>query len=191
MNLENLRNKTNQLLGDYRHAKKTVEEEKENLTRSVQKVKDTTEAQTIVQHVAQKVQQDAHERISSIVSRCLSAIFDRPYEFKIEFERKRGKTEAVLTFVRDGKKYDPTDGAGGGVVDVAAFALQIACIMLQRPKRRRLFVADEPFKFVSQKKQYRERVRDLIEKLAEELDFQFLLVTHDRTLEAGKIIEVT
>jgi DNA repair exonuclease SbcCD ATPase subunit len=190
IDLKSLRKKTNPLLADYRHAKRRVSEETEALSSSIKRSENCSQAQVIVCLVAEKVQAQAHTQIASIVTRCLRAVFNDPYEFKIDFERKRGKTEARLTFVKKGYKIDPINGAGGGVVDVASFALQIACILLQRPSRRKVFIADEPFKFVSERKQYRERVRDLIETLAEDLGFQFILVTHDRTLEAGKVIEI-
>lgn len=190
MKLNSLRKKTNRLLADYRHAKRRVNEESEALSTALIRVKSVSKAQVIVQQVAEKVQQQAHARIAAIVTKCLRAVFDDPYKFQIDFERKRGKTEAKLTFIRGDYKINPIKGAGGGVIDVASFALQIACIMLQRPKRRRVFIADEPFKFVSERKKYRERVRELIETLAEELDFQFILITHDKSLEAGKVIQI-
>lgn len=148
---------------------------------------DATEASVFLQQVAQAVQQQAHQRLAHVVTRCL-AVFDEPYEFKIIFERKRGRTEARLVFVRDGEEIDPEDASGGGVLDVAAFALRIAVLVLARPKRRRLVVLDEPFKFVSE--EYRPAVRDLLEQLARDLKMQFVIVTHIRELECGKVIRI-
>lgn len=190
MTLTELRKKFSKFQSEYVHAKKTMKEEGLKLQVSLDKVSDLTEAQKVIQLVAQGVQEDAHTKLTSIVTRCIRAVFDDPYEFRIDFERKRGKTEAVLTFVRGGNKTDPLDGTGGGVLDVAAFALQIACIVLQKPRRRRLFVTDEPFKFVSERSGYRDRIRDVIEKLSEELGFQFVMVTHDRLLEIGRVFEI-
>lgn len=113
-----------------------------------------------------------------------------PYKFKIKFEKKRGKTEAVPVFTRDGFEFAPTDGVGGGVLDVAAFGLRIAEVLMQRPQSRRLLVLDEPFKFPSLRKGYRERVRDLLVTLAEELDFQIVIVTHDPTFEVGRVVNL-
>ena len=42
------------------------------------------EAQELAQHVAQVIQQKAHDQIARVVSRCLSAVFDEPYEFRID-----------------------------------------------------------------------------------------------------------
>lgn len=146
------------------------------------------EAQQIVQAVAETVQEEAHDRIAGVVSRCLATVFEEPYEFHIRFERARGRTEARLEFVRDGQAVNPIDAAGGGVVDVAAFALRLSCLMLARPARRRLVVLDEPFKFVSADR--RAAVRAMLHELAVDLGVQFIMVTHIDELRCGTIIEV-
>lgn len=150
---------------------------------------DATEAaQAVLQDVAQAVQQEAHRRIAGVVSRCLSQVFDDPYEFDIIFDRKRGRTEARLVFRRNGLEVDPLTASGGGVVDVAAFALRLACLVLTRPQVRPLVVLDEPFKFVSA--QYRDRVRSMLEQLADDMGVQFLMVTHIPELVCGHVVQV-
>lgn len=110
------------------------------------------------------------------------------YQFRIEFGRKRGRTEARLLFVRDGEEIDPISASGGGVVDVTAFALRLACLILTRPAVRRLIVLDEPFKHLSA--EYRVRVRSMLEGLAEQMDTQIILVTHSTEFHIGKVVEV-
>lgn len=146
------------------------------------------EAQETVQAIAETVQQAAHARIAGVVSKCLAAVFDEPYDFQIEFERSRGRTEARLVFVRNGEPVNPIDSSGGGVIDVAAFALRVSCLLLHRPACRRCIVMDEPFKFVSA--EYQDRVRALLESLADDLDVQFIMVTHIDALRAGTVVEV-
>ena len=158
------------------------------VTRQGDKLTHTRAAADIVQRVGFLVQQEAHTAIAAVVTRCLRAVFAEPYEFEIQFVERRGRTEAELVFLRDGEAHHPLDGTGGGVVDVAAFALRLACLMLARPQRRRLVVLDEPFKFVSQG--HRAAVRGLVVDLAEELGVQFVIVTHIDELHAGKIIEI-
>lgn len=147
------------------------------------------QAQDILQRLAQAVQQQAHERIAAVVSSCLVGVFgEEAYEFKIEFERKRGKTEAQLFFVRDGVRLDPLASSGGGVVDVAAFALRIACLVLHRPRLNRVVVLDEPFKYVSE--EYQENVRAMVERLAKDLEIQIIFITHNENLATGQIIHI-
>jgi hypothetical protein len=174
----------------YDHARRTLKDEFHTIVRERRRVETAVKAQQILQVIAQRVQETAHKQIAAIVTRCLKAVFDDPYTFKIHFERKRGKTEARMVFVRKGMELDPKTGVGGGVLDVAAFALRLACLLLQRPARRRLLILDEPFKFVSERKEYRERVRQLLESLSEEMDVQLVLVTHDSILETGKVVEI-
>jgi len=172
----------------YRSAGIEVHESKQKLEKAESDYTNSEEARQIVQLVSQSVQQMVHNRIASLVSRCMETVFDEPYEFRIDFERKRGRTEAKLTFERDGSRVDPMTASGGGVVDVASFALRLACLMLARPQLRRLIVMDEPFRFLSV--DYRQRVKDMMDSLAKEMGIQFVLVTHMDDLRIGKVIEV-
>lgn len=153
----------------------------------------TVEAQVLLQTVAEQIQNAVHKRIAGVVSKCLAFVFDEPYEFSIVFEKKRGKTEAVLMFSRDGLELtDPLGEIGGGVVNVAAFALRLACLSLERPVKRRLLVLDEPFSGLRGERQ-RERMRTLLESLADEFGVQFVLNIDGAVFPEfllGKVVEV-
>lgn len=187
MNRSSYRRTVDRLLEDYRSAKRAVKTETEERDSAQARVRDLHEAVTLAQAVAEAVQSQAHEKMSAIVTKCL-AIFDDPYEFRIQFSRARGRTEARLVFERDGLEVDPVEGSGLGVVDVAAFALRVACLVLRRPVLRRVLVLDEPFRFVSV--EYRPRVRALLETLSRELGVQFVVVTHDPQLQAGTVFHL-
>lgn len=165
-----------------------VEKEQRALAETKEKLDDAEQARTVAQGIAAQLQQQAHRRLAGTVTKCLAAVFDDPYEFVIKFEEKRGKTEAVLQFKRDGKVVDPLTASGGGVVDVAAFALRLSCLRLSRPPLRKLLILDEPFRFVS--RDHRPAVREMIRTLAEEAGCQFIFVTHDPELCAGKVVEL-
>lgn len=90
-----------------------------------------------------------------------------------------------MVFIRDGQEIDPMSASGGGVIDVAAFALRLACLLLATPRPRRLLVLDEPFRFVSAK--YRPKIRALLLQLSEELGVQIILVTHITELQIGTV----
>lgn len=182
------RQKIDKMLADYRLAESQVEANESELQEAKQDVVDTEVAQSLLQHVAQAIQQRAHDKVSMIVSRCLEAVFDEPYEFRIEFERKRGKTEASLQFYRDGNVIDPLEGGSGGMLQVAAFALRLACLSLVRPRLRKVMVFDESFTGVHVVNLA--RVKQLLNELSEELDVQFIQVTHINALSCGKIIEL-
>jgi len=182
------RSKLNELLAKKRSADDRLRASRQELIDAADSVAAAEMAQMVLQSAAQAVQQEAHHRIADLVSRCLETIFDDPYEFRIVFEQKRGKTEARLVFVRDGMELDPLGSAGGGVVDVAAFALRLSCLMLVRPPLRRILILDEPFRFVSA--EYRPRLRALILQLADELGVQFIMVTHIQELKCGSVVTI-
>lgn len=186
--LDGLRGRVDDRLLDLHAARKQYRASSDEWKLAETAALDAEEAQRVCQMVAQAVQQQAHDRIAGVVSRCLEAVFDEPYEFKILFEQKRGRTEASLVFVRGDQTLDPLTASGGGVVDVAAFALRVSCLLLARPALRRVLVLDEPLKFVSE--QYRPRARAMIEKLAEDLGIQFIIVTHDEAYKTGKVVEL-
>lgn len=168
--------------------KREKQSETLNLEKETENLSDTEEAQAILQGVAARLQQKAQEKISKIVTQCLGIVFDDPYEFNIIFEEKRGKTEARLVFIKNGEEYEPLLSSGGGVIDVAAFALRLASLIYTRPACRKVLILDEPFKHLS--KQYRPAVKNLLLHLSHEYNIQIIMVTHDPVLEIGKVIEV-
>lgn len=146
------------------------------------------EAVVLLQSAAKLVQNEAREHLTAVINRSLEIVFDEPYICTIVFKESRGSTSATIEFERDGNTVDPMTASGGGVVDVAAFAIRLSCILYARPKMRRLMILDEPMKFVSAT--HRERVRIVLETLAHEFDFQFIIVTHVPELEIGKVIRL-
>lgn len=173
---------------DYAAARAMHRDAKQNHAAVEQRVADTRAALELTQGVAAAVQAAAHKRIAEVVTRSLAAVFPEPYGFRITFETKRGKTEAKLEFVRDGMAVAPMDAAGGGVVDVAAFALRLSAVLWSRPPKRRLLVLDEPLKHLS--RDYTDRARVLLETLAAELGVQIVLVTHNDGLATGEVIRL-
>lgn len=190
MDTDQIRKRLAPLQAAHDLATRQVGAEKEALSRVREQLACAEEAQRIIQLVAQDVEQRAHGRIASLVSRCLKAVFgeEDAYEFRIAFERKRGRTEARLYLARGSLEVEPTEASGGGVVDVTALALRIACLMLSRPARRRLLVLDEPLKHLSV--EYIPAARELLLALSGELGLQVLMVTHNRELQVGNVIEM-
>jgi DNA repair exonuclease SbcCD ATPase subunit len=190
MTLEQMQSRIDRLQHESYAARKRLKDEREAYQVAQQHLRDAEQARSIAQQVAQAVQQQAHAKIAGVVTTCLKSVFgEDSYEFKIKFLRKRNRTEAQLVFVKDGEEVtDPLNEDSGGVVDIAAFALRLACLMLAKPRLRRLLVLDEPFRFVSAG--YRESVRQMLLKLAEDFYLQIVMVTHIEELMCGKVIEL-
>lgn len=178
-----------QLSNKHKEQKAIAKEAQQRAAIATTKAENAEQALSVAREVAQGVQQRVHKQISEIVTLCLQAVFEDPYEFDIIFEQKRGKTEARMVFVRDGMEIDPLAGAGLGVADVACLALRTAALVLGQPPLRRLLVLDEPFKFLSA--EHREAIGVLLDRLSEKLDIQFIIVTHLEELQLGKVIKIT
>ena len=121
----------------------------------------------------------------------LESVFPNEYEFKIEFNVSRGKTDAELVFLdkRTGQTIDPMEASGGGVIDLTCFALRISAWALESGTDN-LIIFDEPFKFVSRDLQ--ERAGEILKTLSEKMKLQILMVTHiPEFIEvADKVFEV-
>lgn len=149
------------------------------------------QAREIIREVGIKTQQQLSFHISDITSLALEAVFNEPYELKVEFVQRRNKTECDLYFERNGERMDPLSASGGGAVDVAAFALRIASWSMLRPRTRNVIILDEPLRFLSVDLQ--ERASTMIKEISERLGIQFIIVTHENTLAsyADKVFEVS
>lgn len=169
------------------HIQKT-EDEIKNIT---QQLRFAEKAQAIIQTVAKQTQQELEYHISEIVTLAFQSIFPNPYEFQLEFVIQRNKTEALIWFIRGGERAKPKDACGGGVVDIASFALRIALWALKQPKSRNTLILDEPFKNLSANLQ--PKASQLLQELSKKLNLQIIMVTHCQELigAADKTFEVT
>lgn len=179
-------NWTKQKVDEHTFHAKTIEKENQRAKENQELLTHWEMTRSVVTQLAEEVQQTVHTRLAQVVSHALSSVFDEPYQFDITFERKRNRTEAVLSFVRDGETVDPMTASGGGVVDVASFALRLACLVLSQ--RRHLLFMDEPMKFVSA--DLRPRVATMIQEMSEKLGVQFVIVTHDPEFQLGKVVQL-
>jgi DNA repair exonuclease SbcCD ATPase subunit len=185
--LEAWRKKIDGLKVRHQLAVKRVQQESQSLCLAREEVENVQQAQEILQRLAQAVQTRSHRGIARIVSRCLSAVFDNPYDVQIEFERKRGRTEARFVYYRDGNKLSPLV-TSKGVLDVVSLALRLASLILAMPSRRRLLVLDEPFRGLAGHNL--QKVAKLVELLSQELGIQFVIITHSDQLQIGKVVEL-
>lgn len=188
--IEEVRSLVERKLEDLKTARSMVRAERVALKQAKLNLESCLEAQQLIQGLAASIQAKVHDHIATVVTKCLQTVFpDDQLQFKIKFNQKRGKTEAEMTFVdRDGNEVDPTTESGGGVLDVTAFALRVAALIMMQPRPRRFLFLDEPFRGISEDN--RPMIRQLLETLSNELNLQIVLITHDRELVAGEVIEI-
>jgi hypothetical protein len=188
--LAKYRRVVDELLGEKRRVESAIIVESREAKGIERKIVDVQESQQIVQSIAQAIQNRVHRQVSSVVTSCLNAVFEEPYEFRIRFDMKRGKTDAQMVFERDGVVLeDPLNEVGGGVIDVASLALRVSNILLSRPTVRRLLVLDEPFRSIRGKGN-RDRTRVMLQRLVDDLGMQVILNTDIEAFRLGKVVEL-
>jgi DNA repair exonuclease SbcCD ATPase subunit len=188
--IETLRKKVDQKLSLQTYIQKEVDDNEKALKECSRNKRNIDEALLIIQEVAKQTQQELEYHISDIVSTALASVFDDPYEFKVEFVIRRGKTEADLYFIKDKERLDPMSASGGGAVDIASFALRIALWNLVKDKVSNTIVLDEPFKWLSRDLQ--PKAGEMLAMLSKKLGIQFLIVTHNQDIieSADKVFNV-
>ena len=189
--LASYREHLDDLLNDYNRCHTSYRAEKESFKIARNRLFDAMEARELIQDVAAAIQHQAHEQIAAVVTMGLQLVFEKDLSFKIHFDKKRGKTEARMVFLENDKEMDPMNASAGGVLDVAAFTLRIACLTLSKPSTRPLLILDEPFKNVSKEEGYLYKIPILIEQLTQDMNIQIVMVTHIDELKVGKIIHIT
>lgn len=190
MTIPQLRTKLERLKGHKEQLQKSLSDSQKNLSDLIVSLENHIKAREIIREVGMTTQQQLQYHISDITSLALNAVFDDPYELKVNFVQRRNKTECDLLFVRDGKEYDPIDASGVGTIDVASFALRIASWSMKRPRTRNTIILDEPMRYLSA--EYQERASQMIKELSDKLKIQFIIVTHEEILTsaADKIFTV-
>lgn len=143
----------------------------------------------LIQEAAQQTQQKIEFHVSNLVTMALATVWEDPYEFKLEFVKRRGSTEADIWFVRNMKKAEPMESSGGGPKDIAAFALRIGYWSLKKSTRS-IMIIDEPFCNLARPLQ--EKAADMLRMLSDRLGLQIICATHIDALKdcADKQFEV-
>lgn len=168
-----------------------LQEYKENLEFLLTNLEDLEEARIILQKAAQITQKQLSFHIEKIVSHALSAVFDDPYDFKVNFVTRRNYAECDLMFGNpNGSEMKPLDSCGYGAADIASLALRVAYWKLSEGVRNTL-ILDEPFRNLSLDKQ--PLAFKIVKELSEKLGIQFLIVTHNTIFaeSADTVFEVT
>lgn len=191
MNIKDLRSELTQLRGQQKQVKRDLVNARDRLEQSQADLAAHEQAREVIKEVGQKTQEALGFHISDISSLALQAVFeDNPYDLVVEFVQRRNKTECDLWFEKDGERFNPIDGSGGGAVDVAAFALRVASWSMERPRTRSTIVLDEPMRFLS--KDLQSKASEMIHQLSKKLNLQFIIITHEEELTeaADKVFTV-
>lgn len=146
------------------------------------------EVQVLIQTVAKETQEQIKMHIEDVVNAAIDTCFPSEYEFSLDFEIKRGKTEAVIRLTKNGFNVDPMEATGGGLVDIASFALRVAAWSLSTSNN--ILILDEPMKFLSRDLQ--NKAGEILQEISKELNIQIIMVSHIQDIigQADKVFEV-
>lgn len=148
-------------------------------------------SQEIVNAVIIATLEEVKTFIEDTVTLCLSTVFGNEYSLKVDYQVKRGKSEAVVRICKGQEVLDPRDEVGGGVIDVASIGLRLVLWLLSVPRSDPVFVFDEPFRFVSLN--LTPKVIEMLKEVCNTFGAQVIMVSHNEELieEASKTIRVT
>lgn len=169
------------LIEQKKGAVKTLLLQKKNCKKKIaflqKEIKASKEAHAIICTVAQDTQKQIQYQISSLVTLALRSVFPEPYEFKAEFIMKRNKTECNMFFEKNGKRFDPMNEVGGGVLDVASFALRVSMWALSRVNDNVIFL-DEPFKNINDdSRELHRKIAEMVKMVSDKLNLQIIMVS--------------
>lgn len=185
-----LRKEFEQNIGRRRLLIENCQNAKTSLAKNLLDYENCLKARTVVQTVAKETQGNIELHISNLVTMALATVFPDPYTFSLRFIERRNTTEADLIFSKNGNETDDLlNTGGGGVADIASFALRIALWSLK--KTRATFILDEPDKFLHNP-EYQEKASAMMHELCEKMGIQIILVSDQERIiaAADKVIRI-
>ncbi|MFW9899668.1 MAG: hypothetical protein ACFFDY_00090 [Candidatus Thorarchaeota archaeon] len=190
--IQNLRSNLDQEKGRRDEILETISDIKKDLKKQMHLEQIIKETSFIINEVAQNTQRKLEFCLSELVTLALSSTFpEKGYKFKVIFEKKKGKTEVSFNFEdRNGELIDPMDDSGGGVIDIASFALRLALYAIMPNKPDNVFILDEPFKHLRGTTN-QERTSEMIKMISKKLGIQMIIISDvNFSINSDKVFEV-
>lgn len=180
MSTQKLRNQLEHRKGQRDQITRNVEEVSETIRMSVRLINRYERALEIVKHVGLMTQKQLEYHLAEQVSLAMEAVFDDPYQLKVNFQEKRGKTEAEILFVRRGMEFPPIGSSGGGAIDIASFALRVAYWSMRQDKKvAPVLLLDEPFSQLKGE-DANKRALAVVQEISKQLNVQIIMVSDER-----------
>lgn len=179
-NLSEIRMALERRKGEAEQIQKRVSELSTNLLLKNRELGRYERAIEIVKQVGLQTQKQLEFVLAEQVSMALAAVFDDPYQLVVNFQSKRGKTEAELLFSRRKLLVPPIGFVGFGAIDVAALALRLAYwTMKTSGKTRSVLLLDEPFARLKGQ-QANMRALSLLNEISKQLKIQIIMISDER-----------
>jgi DNA repair exonuclease SbcCD ATPase subunit len=149
------------------------------LKRLDRKIEKHIGAQVVLNEFSKISQEQFKEKIESLVTMVIQSVFDRPFTFHLEFEKKRSKVECVPIIKENGNEFSPKHDMGGGILDLIGFAFRVVLWSIESPRSRNIFILDESFIWTGS---LITRVGHALKILSQKLKIQIILVSHENDL---------
>jgi len=178
--INDLRQKLERRKGRQAQIQQDIKSSEKQLQLNKQQLSQYERALEIVKQVGLQTQKQLEYHLAEQVSLALAAIFDDPYELLVNFQEKRGKTEAELLFQRRNLIVPPMGFVGWGAIDVASLALRLAYWTMRQDKNiRPVLLLDEPFARLKGEVANK-RALILLNEISQELGIQIIMISDER-----------
>lgn len=149
------------------------------------------QARDVVNTVMTGTQEQVKEYVEDMVTTALACVYGNEYSFVLDCSVKRNQSEMTPWIVKGAERHSPREEVGGGVNDVAAFALRLVLWSMSEPRSAPIFILDEPAKFLSRGLQ--PMFGRMLQELSRMLGVQVIMVSHSADIieSADKAWSVT
>lgn len=145
----------------------------------------SAKAVEFVEQVATDERKEIKERVESLVSACLKAVFDDSYAVEFDYGMKRARTSVEVYAIRrceDGMVVRrQIDGIGGGLADAISLPLKLM-VLLNDSALDRVLVVDEPGKHLSA--EHVPKFAKFLQEIAKRLGVQIIMSSHHTNMDA-------
>ena len=180
MNLSEITSSYNTIIVRRDSLKNDIEKVNKDLVQEKKVNEDLVKAKWVLTEVSIQIQNRFQDNVSRLVTTALRGVFDRPFEFQLQFERKRNQMECNPIIKEDDAVYDdPEYDLGGGLLDVSAFSSRIAILALQPNPTRQTILMDEPMKNMGELISLGGQV---LREISHKANIQLIIMTHDKEL---------
>lgn len=154
----------------------------EMITQEKDNIETLEKCRALIMEIGKTTQSQIQQYIEDTVTIALQSVYGHLYKFVVKFEyNKRDQLEVHFFLDKGGKLLElRKNTTGGGVVDLCAFSMRMVVWVLDdETPAPPIMIMDEPFKNVSAG--FIPAVSEVVQKVSELLEMQFIIVTHNDT----------
>ena len=168
------------LITEQQYDERRAVELKAQIGRETESLNKFRDARQICQVVLASTQVQFKIDVEALMTLAIQSVFNR-FEFQLEW--KTGATRSDLNFnVLDrGNVMNLEDDLGCSILDVISLSSRPVFHQYQKDQSRKLFIADEPAKWVGQGV-FLERTCELLRQISHERGYQLIIITHEKRI---------